>query len=195
MFSIFLGTKSTFVSAHPCYPKQLWGSVVFNFWSSFVKYSVSAGNSKRFDQYNSARVPIIYKGENFQNSQSAKKPNPKTQSNKYLCYVTSNISLSSAPRQQTRIRYLIANIDATPMNKKKGLTFWHRAGRQQEVNARRSRPVSHDGHVGWITAKHGNVLLEPMEGGYLVHQAIVGRWSEVRIGVGVEKPWKKNQIM
>lgn len=74
---------------------------------------------------------------------------------------------------------------------------WHDGRRyHQKVNARGSRPVTHQRNVVGVAAEESDVLLDPVEHGYLIHETVVGHASP-RIGrsVGVQKSWKNNKTM
>lgn len=52
--------------------------------------------------------------------------------------------------------------------------------------------MAEEGHVGWVASEQSDVLLYPVEGCYLVHEAVVGYASlEVWGRVGVKETWKK----
>jgi hypothetical protein len=55
--------------------------------------------------------------------------------------------------------------------------------------------VSNDGDVGGVSAEHGDVLLQPVEGRYLVHEPVVSRRAEVPVRVGVQEPCNDNNSM
>jgi hypothetical protein len=54
--------------------------------------------------------------------------------------------------------------------------------------------MPHQGHIGRVPIEVANVLLDPMEGRYLVHQPVVGREAHVHVCVRVEKPWEQEKI-
>lgn len=52
--------------------------------------------------------------------------------------------------------------------------------------------MTKEGDVGWVAPEKGDILLDPVEGRYLVHEAIVGYAGfEVRGRIGVQETWKK----
>lgn len=51
--------------------------------------------------------------------------------------------------------------------------------------------MAYYGHVSWIAAKNGYVLLQPVQGRYLIHQSVVGRRFQIRIRIGIKEAWNK----
>jgi hypothetical protein len=48
--------------------------------------------------------------------------------------------------------------------------------------------MSNNGDVGGVSTKNSDVLLQPMQRGYLVHEAVVRGRAQVRVCVGVQEP-------
>lgn len=70
---------------------------------------------------------------------------------------------------------------------------WDDGGRyHQEVDASGAGPVAHQRNVLGVAAEQGDVLLDPVEHGYLVHQPVVGHASSrVWRTVGVQEACKQ----
>ena len=59
------------------------------------------------------------------------------------------------------------------------------------MDTRGPSAMSHQCHITRITAKIGNIFLDPMKSSDLVENPQVGRMSRLPIGVGVQKSCKK----
>lgn len=70
-------------------------------------------------------------------------------------------------------------------------TFRNSAGRHQEVHACRARSVAQQRDVGGIATEDGDVLLDPVQGGDLVHEPVVCGTPGVGVGVGVQETCKR----
>jgi hypothetical protein len=53
--------------------------------------------------------------------------------------------------------------------------------------------MSNNGDVGGVSTKHSDVLLQPMQCGYLVHEAVVCGGAQVRVCIGVQEPCTNNR--